>query len=127
MVRSKVEAEDKIELNDVDLAFDYCLTRIAGLFPKRDVFLAISDFSRSLFVLALFGLLPLGRIVLYAYGTSTRYRIGVEGIFLLGLVAWLSWIRMERFRSLSESPVFSTFLATRVTVAPETNAEQNGE
>ncbi|SDE85762.1 hypothetical protein [Terriglobus roseus] len=111
LVRSKIEREGSCKLADVDSAFEYCLTRVAGKFPKRDVFMAISDFSRSLFVLSLFAIFPLYRSVLYAYGTEVRVRISVAYACLVLLTAWLSWTRMLRFRKYSDRPVFTTFLA----------------
>ena len=98
-------------IKSVDVAFDYCLTSLGGAFAKRDVFLAISDLSRSLWVLSLLGLLPLARSVLDASGWEARFTIAVEGFVLIAAAAWLSWARMLRFRELSESPVFNSFLA----------------
>ena len=113
LVRTKIKADDALEVSSVDVAFDYCLSRISGLFVKRDVFLAISDFARSLCLLSAIGIFPLGRTVLYAYGTSTKLKIALEGVFLLAVTGWLAWVRMVRFRELSETPVFTTFLACK--------------
>jgi len=98
-------------VTSVDAAFDFCLTCLGGSFAKRDVFLAISDLSRSLWVLSVIGILPLARGVVYAYGWQARTILGSEGLACVVLVAWLSWSRMVRFRELSESPVFHSFLA----------------
>lgn len=98
-------------IKSVDVAFDYCLTSLGGAFAKRDVFLAISDLSRSLWVLSLLGFLPLIRGVLDASGWEFRLTIAAEGIVFIAVAAWLSWVRMLRFRELSESPVFNSFLA----------------
>jgi hypothetical protein len=114
---SQVVVCDKIiklggpSIKSVDVAFDYCLTSLGGAFAKRDVFLAISDLSRSLWVLSLLGLLPLARSVLDVSGWEARFTIAVEGFVLIAAAAWLSWARMLRFRELSESPVFNSFLA----------------
>lgn len=116
LVRAKIKADDALEVSNVDVAFDYCLSHISDLFMKRDVFLAISDFARSLWLLSAIGIFPLGRAVLYADGTPTRMRIGLAGGFLLAVTGWLGWVRMVRFRELSETPVFTTFLACKSAV-----------
>jgi hypothetical protein len=95
----------------VDAAFDFCLTCLNGSFPKRDVFLAISDLSRSLFVLSLLLILPSIRTVIFAYGAARRCTVAAEVMVVIALCAFLSWSRMVRFRELSESPVFHSFLA----------------
>jgi hypothetical protein len=112
LVRTKILGESNLGVASVDIAFDYCLTRIAGSFAKRDVFLAISDFARSLWLLSVLTVVPLGRAILYTYGTLPRIWLSVEGLFLLGVVNYLSWTRMMRFRGLSETPVFSAYLAS---------------
>ena len=110
-VCKKIAQSDGPAVTSVDAAFDFCLTSLGGSFAKRDVFLAISDLSRSLWVLSIIGILPLARSVLYAYGWKTRTVLGSEGLACIMLAAWLSWSRMVRFRELSESPVFHSFLA----------------
>ena len=42
--------------------------------------LAISDSARSVCLLSAIGFIPPGRAILYAYGTSTRINIGLEGL-----------------------------------------------
>lgn len=49
----------------MDLAFDYCITKLKDRFVKRDGFLATSDLCRSYIVLSTLGLLPVIRIALY--------------------------------------------------------------
>jgi hypothetical protein len=110
-VRDKIIKLGGPSIDSVDVAFDYCLTSLGGAFAKRDVFLAISDLSRSLWVLSLLALLPLVRSVLYASGWRAQLTLGVEGLLFIAVAAWLSWVRMLRFRELSESPVFNSFLA----------------
>lgn len=95
----------------VDAAFDFCLTCLGGEFAKRDIFLAISDLSRSMWVLSIMGTLPLARSVIFAYGWKGRSIVASEGAILIAMCAYLSWSRMVRFRELSESPVFHSFLA----------------
>jgi hypothetical protein len=95
----------------VDAAFDFCLTCLGGEFAKRDVFLAISDLSRSMWVLSILGTLPLARSVIFAYGWRSRSIGASEGAILIVICTYLSWSRMVRFRELSESPVFHSFLA----------------
>lgn len=98
----------------VDAAFDFCLTSLGGEFAKRDVFLAISDLSRSMWVLSILGVLPLARSVVFAYGWKSQSVVASEGAFLIAICAYLSWSRMVRFRELSETPVFHSFLAQGV-------------
>ena len=111
LVRAKVKADSACELGSVDSAFEYCLTRIAGKFLKRDVFLAISDFCRSLWLLSLCAVVPLARISLAKSTVTQKALDGAGGLMLIALIAWLSWLRMVRFRALTETPVFTTFLA----------------
>lgn len=111
LVRAKVKADSACELSSVDSAFEYCLTRITGKFLKRDVFLAISDFCRSLWLLSLCAVLPLARISLAQSSTTQKTIAAAGGMALIALIAWLSWLRMVRFRALSETPVFTTFIA----------------
>ncbi len=126
LVRLKIEREGSCKLTGVDSAFEYCLTRIAGKFVKRDVFMAISDFSRSLFLLSLLAAFPLGRSVLYAYGTGLRVKLSAVYMFLILLTAWLSWTRMVRFRKYSDKPVFTTFLAcAEEAPTPEANSQSD--
>ena len=130
LVRAKVRADSACKLGNVDSAFEYCLTRIAGKFLKRDVFLAISDFSRSLWLLALSAVLPLVRIVSIRPGTIQKWTTGASGGLLIALIAWLSWLRMMRFRAMSETPVFTTFLACgTLSEAPQenSNSEKDGD
>jgi hypothetical protein len=98
-------------MRSVDAAFDFCLTCLGNGFAKRDIFLAISDLSRSLWVLSLLAILPLARSVVYAYGWKAQFTLGAEGLAFIAIAAWLSWERMVRFRELSETPVFHAFLA----------------
>ena len=127
LVRAKIEREGSCKLSNVDSAFDYCLTRTAGKFAKRDVFMAISDFSRSLFLLSLLAVFPLYRSVLYAYGTRLRVEMSILYLLIISITAWLSWARMLRFRRYSDKPVFTTFLACgdEATIAePKANASE---
>ncbi len=130
LVRAKVKADSACKLGSVDAAFEYCLTRIAGKFLKRDVFLAISDFSRSLWLLALSAAIPLVRIVSTRPGAIQKWTTGASGGVLIALIAWLSWLRMMRFRAMSETPVFTTFLACgTLSEGPQENSssEKDGD
>jgi hypothetical protein len=113
LVKTKIVSERKSAIQNVDIAFDYCLGRLSGNFVKRDAFLAVSDFARSIWVLSFMAVFPLGRTVLYAYGWEARCRVGLEGLVLLAICGWLSWVRMIRFRALSETPVFGAYLARK--------------
>jgi hypothetical protein len=127
LVRAKMFKESNLNIVSVDIAFDYCLTRIAGKFAKRDMFLAISDFARSLWLLSIITLVPLGRAILYTYGTLPRIWLTVEGVLLVSAVNYLSWTRMMRFRELSETPVFSAYLASYSSPTAKPDNEAEGE
>ena len=111
----------------VDAAFDFCLTCLDGCFAKRDVFLAISDLSRSMWVLAVLGILPLARGVMFANGWRNRLVVISVGTVLIATCAFLSWSRMVRFRELSESPVFHSFLAQDIKRARSGSTNEDGE
>jgi len=96
----------------VDTAFDFCLTKIKGQFPRRDVFLATADFCRSLFVVGFLLLPAVCRLLWDVHGTRIRMAAYSAGICLaLALYLYLAGRRMIRFRELSETPVFRTYLA----------------
>jgi hypothetical protein len=111
-VRTRVEKELGHAVENVDVAFDYCLTRIQGTFAKRDLFVANSDLARGMIVVAIFALAPLVRIARDLH-SSFAYHVGflLCGVGLLFLVASIFWVRMTRFRILSETPVFHAYLA----------------
>lgn len=100
------------QVTSVDAAFDLCLSEIADRFAKRDVFVAISDLSRSLVVLALTGIIPVWRNTAFTGLSHLRLLacIALSGVLLC--VSMLMWRRMVRFRALSEGTVFRTYLAT---------------
>jgi hypothetical protein len=111
-VRGKIEREVGFKVS-VDTAFDFCLTQIKGQFPRRDVFLATSDFCRSLLVVG-FLLIPTAvRLLWDVHGGVKRLVLnGTAMIFALGLFLYLAGRRMARFRGLSERPVFTTYIAS---------------
>lgn len=113
----KKEICDKIkrlggpDVCESDTAFDFCLTSISGAFPKRDVFLAISDLSRSIWLLSLLAIIPVVRSQLgTAADWKTALRFTAGPVAIIAVCSWLSWKRMVRFRALSETPVFNAFL-----------------
>lgn len=111
-VNSLISNELGHAVADVDVAFDYCLTRIQNSFSKRDLFLANSDFARGLILISLVGIAPLFRITADLHTRWTTHTVlFVTGLILLSLMACLCWVRMRRFRELSETPVFHAFLA----------------
>jgi hypothetical protein len=116
-VNARITRELGHPVADVDVAFDYCLTRIQSTFSKRDLFLANSDFARGLVVVSFIGTAPLIRIT---NDLRTRWTIHAScfatGLILLFLIACLGWVRMKRFRELSETPVFHAFLAQPIEV-----------
>jgi hypothetical protein len=106
----------------VDTAFDFCLSKIKGDFPKRDSFVATSDFCRSLFAVGILAIPSLIRVVRDAGGSCQRQALyyGLSA-FTLALFLYLSHRRMVRFREYSETPVFRIFLATSSTASADTN------
>ena len=110
-VRKMIEQEVGFNVS-VDTAFDFCLTKIKGQFPRRDVFLATSDFCRSLLVVALLLIPTALRLLWDVHGNLRRLALyGVGIIFAFGLFLYLAGRRMARFRELSERPVFTTYIA----------------
>lgn len=111
-VSAGIEMECGLKL-PVDGAYDYCLTKIKGQFPRRDVFVATSDFCRSLLVVGILLIPAVARLVwddlhgtlLHAGTYSTTI------VMVLALYLYLSWRRMVRFRELSEVTVFRVYLA----------------
>jgi hypothetical protein len=89
------------------------LTRIQGAFAKRDLFVANSDLARGMIVVSIFALAPLDRITRDLH-LSVAYHVGFLfcGVVLLFLVGGIFWVRMTRFRVLSETPVFHAYLAS---------------
>ncbi len=110
-VRARILAECGVSELSADAAFEYCLSSVSSHFMKRDTFIAVSDMARSLWCLSV---LSLSAVVLHYSRISekgSRVYFLLKALTLLALTAWLCWRRMVRFRFLSESPVFSTFLA----------------
>jgi len=100
------------EVEDVDVAFDYCLTKIGGAFSKRDLFLAHADFARSLVFVCSIGIAPLSRVIFdLSSHAGIRLPLGFAAVLALSAATRIFWSRMLRFRALSESPVFHTYLA----------------
>jgi hypothetical protein len=96
----------------VDSAFDFCLTKIKAQFPRRDVFLATSDFCRSLLVVGLLLIPPAIRLIWDLHGACLQIVLYSVGIAVaIALCVYLAGRRMVRFRALSEVPVFNTYLA----------------
>jgi hypothetical protein len=111
-VRGCIEKECGLKL-PVDGAFDYCLTKIKGQFARRDVFVATSDFCRSLLVVGVLLIPAVGRLVWDdLHGTllhAGTYSVVI--VLILTLYLYLAWRRMVRFRELSETTVFRIYLA----------------
>jgi hypothetical protein len=114
-VKSAIWAESGITMANVDPAFDYCLTRVGDAFNKRDNFLATSDLSRSFLVLATFGLAPALRLSFDRAHHSVGIFLAALACYLLLLLASarLAWIRMVRFRDMSDTGVFRAYLGSR--------------
>lgn len=110
-VRKKITTESGMEISEVDDAFDYCLTRVGDRFVKRDTFLAISDLARSLWLLSILGLVPVVHGAIGLPDIRTRLSWIIEGVAAAIVLSYLAWLRMVRFRELSDLPVFRSFLA----------------
>lgn len=96
----------------VDVAFDFCLTKIKRQFPRRDSFVATSDFCRSLLVVGFLLIPTTVRLLWDAHGTRIQLAAYLGGITLaLLLFLYLAGRRMVRFRELSETTVFTIYLA----------------
>jgi hypothetical protein len=112
MVKAAILKEAGIDVASVDVAFDYCLTRVKELFAKRDAFVATSDLARSL----VFLVLPTGISLL-----RIETNIGIHGwrlgaaltgtCLMMTLTFFIAWRRMMRFRAFSDLPVFAAYLA----------------
>jgi hypothetical protein len=113
-VKSAIWTESGITLPNVDSAFDYCLTRVGESFAKRDVFLATSDFARSFLIVALCGVVSAVRLALDRTHSVHSFALLLIGyLAFLAVIARLAWLRMVRFRRLSEATVFRVYLGSR--------------
>lgn len=111
IVNRTIEQELGNQLS-VDGAFDYCLTKIKGQFPRRDTFLTTSDFCRSLLVVGFLLIPTAGRIVWDVHTSGRRmFAYGFGVAVALSAALYLAARRMMRYRVLSETPVFRTYLA----------------
>jgi hypothetical protein len=111
-VRKKIQSESSVTIDSADAAFDYCLTSIGSKFPRRDIFLAVSDMARSLWLLSLLVLIPIVHAIFHINGVLARVWFGSRAVVVVVLIGYFAWSRMVRFRVLSELPVFHVFLAT---------------
>jgi len=120
-VKRSIKAQLGEVVSSVDTAFDYCLTRLKGGFPKRDLFLAVSDLCRSFAVLSLLAIVPAIRSAFQMLGVGRVFFFWILVSVTAALILFfLSWRRMVRFRELSETTVFRADLATVNETNPET-------
>jgi hypothetical protein len=119
-VKRAIKAQLGIPVSSVDTAFDYCLTKLKGAFPRRDMFVATSDLCRSFAVLSLLAIVPATRIAFQTFGLHRSFFVwaGIS-VIVAAAVFFLSWRRMVRFRELSETTVFRAYLATVNEPAPD--------
>lgn len=110
-VRDKIKRESFADLGSADAAYDYCLTIVRDKFQKRDTFMAISDLARSLWLLGWASVIPLLRFTGYLGWSWGHARALAEGLLAIGVLSYLAWVRMVRFRRLSDVTVFTVFLA----------------
>jgi len=117
-ISKMIERETGIVLT-VDAAFDFCLTKIKGQFPRRDSFVATSDFCRSLLVVGILLIPAVVRVLMDVHGTCLRMATYGGGIVLASaLFLYLAGRRMMRFRDLSDRPVFRVYLACAASASP---------
>ena len=122
VVRKAIKDALNGELEKVDTAFDFCLTKLGDKFAKHEIFLATSDLSRALLVLLITASFPAVRIA-WQNRASQYPAVVLLVLFLLcvAIFARLAWNRMLRFRKLSDETVLGAFLA----VSRETNVAGN--
>ncbi|SRR5581483_8036143 len=112
-VKRAIKAQLGMPVSSVDTAFDYCLTKLKGQFPRRDMFVATSDLCRSFAVISVLAIVPAMRIAFQTFGLGRSFFTwtGVS-VVVAAVIFSLSWRRMVRFRELSETTVFRAYLAT---------------
>ena len=121
VIKSAIWTESGVTLSSVDATFDYCLTRLADRFPKRDTLLATADLSRSFLVLVVFAVPAATRIAWdFSRQPVTFLSLLLSSLLLFGLAFFLAWRRMVRFRRMSETGVFRAYLGSR----PLPNAQE---
>jgi hypothetical protein len=123
-VRHAIRLELGREVQSVDGAYDYCLTKLKGHFEKRDIFVATSDLCRSLVVLSVVGIAPVSRMTLKDMAPIPRaleaFGLSLAILMVIGLLAWR---RMLRYRELSEVTVFRAFLAMTKAIYVDASVE----
>jgi hypothetical protein len=112
------------EVTEVDVAFNYCLTRVQKSFAKRDMFMANSDFARSMVVTVWCAFPPLVREIHHSQ-ISCFYQVLIcaGGALLILGTSRLFWRRMTRFRDFADRTVFHVYLSH----CGEGNNEMKGE
>jgi hypothetical protein len=75
--------------------------------------MAISDLARSLWLLGWASVIPLLRFTGYLGWSWGHARALAEGLFAIGVLSYLAWVRMVRFRRISDATVFTVFLAVK--------------
>jgi hypothetical protein len=114
VVKQTIKKEFAQDIESVDVAFDYCLTKIKTRFAKREIFVATSDLCRSFVVLSFLAAVPAGRIAFHDISPCHKSFEAFAGLLvLLFFVGALAWRRMVRFRELSEITVFHVYLGTK--------------
>ncbi len=119
LVKNKIKKECGFEIEAVDTAYDYCLTKIRDLFPKRDLFVAVSDMCRSLLVLSALAILPVFQVVFRDSHLKCPLATFLGVAVLLAAICGLALARMSRFRFLSEVTVFHVYLASSCDIPPK--------
>jgi len=112
-IRQAIRKESGFDIASVDMAYDYCLSKVKATFTKRDAFVVTSDLARSFILLSV----PTGicaTVALYKRSHSAYQFLAGLGTILviLTLATWISWRRMMRFRDFADRPVFAAYLAS---------------
>lgn len=126
-VRDKIKRESSVDVMSADAAYDYCLTVVRDEFPKRDTFMAISDLARSMWLLSWASTIPLLRFTSWLGWSWGHAKMMAEGLVAIGVLSYLAWRRMIRFRGLSDVTVFRVFLAVKAADGTASSGENGAE
>jgi hypothetical protein len=119
--------QSSVDVATADAAYDYCLTVVRDVFPKRDTFMAISDLARSIWLLASASTISLLRFTNWLGWSWGHPRVMAEGLLTIGVLSYLAWRRMIRFRNLSDVTVFRVFLAIKASDGAAPSGENGAE
>jgi len=111
-VREEIKKREGFEIDTVDTAFDYCLSKSKDSFEKRDAFIATSDLARSFILLAVLTVIPTINELRSARISWCRFSLCLAAAILtIMTIVVVSWRRMMRYREFADNPVFAAYLA----------------